>query len=122
MRDTNGTCTADPAGLARRFQALADENRIRVLELLGESELCVCELAEALELSQPLLSFHLRTLREAGLVQARRRGRWAYYSLKSGSIRELEEFTEAIATGGFVSGDERGVRARDRCCRARTAE
>ena len=108
---------SDPAILARSFQALADEKRLRVLELLGGGELCVCELAEALELSQPLLSFHLRTLREAGLVSARRKGRWVHYSLNPAALDELRGMAGALAEGAYESDDELGRRARIRCCR-----
>ena len=111
------TVGTDPATLARSFQALADEKRLRVLELLGGGELCVCELAEALDVSQPLLSFHLRTLREAGLVKARRKGRWVHYSLDRGAIAALGSVAEAVAEGAYESNDETGIRARIRCCR-----
>ncbi len=68
MNTRTSPVTGDPVQLARAFQALADDKRVRVLELLGDGERCVCELAEAIDITQPLLSFHLRTLREAGLV------------------------------------------------------
>jgi len=63
------------------FKALADDTRLRVLKLLGRGELCVCEIAAALEMEQPRLSFHLRILKEAGIVQVRRQERWIIYSL-----------------------------------------
>ncbi len=50
------------------FKALADDTRVRVLKLLGRGELCVCEIAHALDLEQPRLSFHLRILKEAGII------------------------------------------------------
>ena len=109
--------SADPATFARSFQALADEKRLRVLELLGGGELCVCELAEALDLSQPLLSFHLRTLREAGLVSTRRKGRWVHYSLNPEALCELSGMAGALAEGAYESDDEKSRRARIRCCR-----
>ena len=108
---------ADPATLARSFQALADEKRLRVLELLGGGELCVCELAEALDLSQPLLSFHLKTLRQAGLVSTRKKGRWVHYSLNRGALNELRGMAGALAEGVYESDDEKGRKARIRCCR-----
>jgi len=111
---TTTAATGDPALLARAFQALADEKRVRVLELLGEGERCVCELAEALDVSQPLLSFHLRTLREAGLISDRRRGRWVYYSLVRETIAELERAARALAAGTFASGKVRP--GAGRCC------
>nr|NIQ55727.1 winged helix-turn-helix transcriptional regulator [Gemmatimonadota bacterium]NIR38017.1 winged helix-turn-helix transcriptional regulator [Actinomycetota bacterium]NIS32583.1 winged helix-turn-helix transcriptional regulator [Actinomycetota bacterium]NIU65809.1 winged helix-turn-helix transcriptional regulator [Actinomycetota bacterium]NIW29359.1 metalloregulator ArsR/SmtB family transcription factor [Actinomycetota bacterium] len=65
----------------RLFQALADENRLRIVTALLDGERCVCELMERLDLGQSLLSHHLRTLKEAGLVSDRRDGRWVHYSL-----------------------------------------
>lgn len=108
---------SNPARLARIFQALADEKRIRILELLGDGELCVCDLSGALGLSQPLLSFHLRTLREVGLVGARKEGRWMYYSLVRERFEVITETAEALAEGTFESNDEAGEAARERCCR-----
>ncbi|HHJ15844.1 MAG TPA: metalloregulator ArsR/SmtB family transcription factor [Gammaproteobacteria bacterium] len=65
------------------FQMLADTTRLRVLMLLqGRGELCVCELTHALSLSQPKISRHLGQLRESGLVEARRAGRWMYYRIR----------------------------------------
>ncbi|MBT1443974.1 metalloregulator ArsR/SmtB family transcription factor [Shewanella sp. JM162201] len=62
------------------FKALADDTRLRILMLIiGETELCVCELTEALGLSQPKISRHLRLLKDAGLLQDRRQGQWVYY-------------------------------------------
>ena len=113
----SASLSADPATLARSFQALADEKRLRVLELLGGGELCVCELAEALDLSQPLLSFHLRTLREAGLVSTRKKGRWVHYSLNPEALNELRGMAGALAEGVYESDDEKSRRARIRCCR-----
>ena len=63
------------------FKALADETRLRVLKLLGGGEFCVCEIAFALGLEQPRLSFHLRILKEAGIILDRRQERWVLYRL-----------------------------------------
>ncbi len=67
--------------LAVLFKALADGTRLRVLKLLERGELCVCEIAAALALEQPRLSFHLRILKQAGLIVDRRRERWIFYHL-----------------------------------------
>lgn len=75
---------------AQLFHALSDETRLRVLELLREGERCVCDLSEALGAQQSRLSFHLRTLKEAGLVSDRRQGRWIYYAVRSEALDELE--------------------------------
>ena len=82
---------ADPADAKRRakiMKALGDENRQRVLGLLGRREMCVCELMAALELTQPTTSHHLKILEEAGVVAGRREGKWVFYGLRDGRILE----------------------------------
>ena len=63
------------------FKALADETRLRILNLIGHREICVCQIVEALGLGQSKVSRHLAHLRNAGLVSDRREGSWMYYSL-----------------------------------------
>jgi ArsR family transcriptional regulator len=76
--------------LARGFKALADPTRLAIVNrLAGAGEVCVCELVPDFQLSQPTVSHHLRILRDAGLVQARRRGTWAYYRLVPGAVEGL---------------------------------
>jgi ArsR family transcriptional regulator len=64
-------------------QAIADPTRVRILAALLQSELCVCELVDALEISQSTLSSHLQVLRQTGMVRTRKEGRWIYYSLEN---------------------------------------
>ena len=75
---------ADEAGrLAGMFKAVADPARLRLLSIIANhdgGEACVCDLTEPLDLSQPTVSHHLKTLTEAGLVTREKRGRWAYYA------------------------------------------
>ncbi|MDE3104596.1 MAG: winged helix-turn-helix transcriptional regulator [Acidobacteriota bacterium] len=65
--------------LTTLFTALADQTRLRLLHLMQDREVCVCVLAEVLQLSQPKISRHLASLRRSGLVQARRDGKWMHY-------------------------------------------
>jgi len=74
------------------FHALSDPLRVKVLELLRHRELCVCDLCEYLGTSQSKLSFHLKTLKEAGLVRSRQEGRWIYYSLDLPQFVVLEQY------------------------------
>ncbi|BAZ65898.1 MAG: metalloregulator ArsR/SmtB family transcription factor [Pelatocladus maniniholoensis HA4357-MV3] len=74
------------------FHALSEPLRIKVLELLRERELCVCDLCDVLGVSQSKLSFHLKTLKEADLVLSRQEGRWIYYSLNLPQFAVLEEY------------------------------
>jgi ArsR family transcriptional regulator len=76
--------------LAACFKALADPSRVAILSMLScEDEVCVCVLTDQLDLSQPTISHHLRILREAGLVEASRRGTWAYYRLVPAALEAL---------------------------------
>ena len=63
------------------FKALSDETRLRILKLLEHGELCVCDIVASLDIIQPKISFHLGVLKEAGLVQDRRVGKWIHYRL-----------------------------------------
>ncbi len=65
----------------RFFQALGDNTRLRLLNLMGEQEICVCYLVEILAQSQPKISRHLAYLRRAGIVAARREGKWMHYRI-----------------------------------------
>lgn len=63
------------------FRAFSDKTRLRILHMLGGGEVCVCDLVSVLNVPQPKVSRHLRYLRHAGLVQARKDGLWSYYKL-----------------------------------------
>jgi len=90
----------DRATTARRFQALSDPTRLRLLELLAGGERCVCQLTDATGAAQSRLSFHLKALRQAGLLKARRSGRWMYYSVDlegvAGGASYLESLSESM--------------------------
>ena len=76
--------------VAARFKALADPTRVAIINSLSAAEeVCVCNLTETFELSQPTISHHLKILREAGLVESSRRGTWAYYRLVPEAIAAL---------------------------------
>lgn len=68
-----------PFDIVLFFQALGDTTRLRLLNLMGEQEVCVCYLVEVLEQGQPKISRHLAYLRRAGIVTARRDGKWMHY-------------------------------------------
>jgi ArsR family transcriptional regulator, arsenate/arsenite/antimonite-responsive transcriptional repressor len=76
--------------LAGRFKALADPTRVAIVNrLAGAGEVCVCELVREFDLAQPTISHHLKILRNAGLVEPRRRGTWAYYRLVTEAVEAL---------------------------------
>jgi ArsR family transcriptional regulator, arsenate/arsenite/antimonite-responsive transcriptional repressor len=80
-----------PAGTARRFHALSDETRLEIVRLLSGGERCVCDLTDALGAAQSRLSFHLKVLRQAGIVRARREGRWVYYALDAAVLDAMAD-------------------------------
>jgi ArsR family transcriptional regulator len=67
--------------MERFFQALGDNTRLRLLNLMGDQEICVCYFVEILEQGQPKISRHLAYLRRAGIVSARRDGKWMHYHI-----------------------------------------
>ena len=67
--------------IAFLFKALADQTRLRLINLIGDDEVCVCFFAEVLKINQPKISRHLAYLRRAGVVSARREGKWIHYRL-----------------------------------------
>ena len=80
------------AVLAPAFKALGDPVRLQLMSMIAsapDGEICVCELTPAFTLSGPTISHHLKTLREAGLVAAERRGTWVYYRAQPGIMRQL---------------------------------
>ncbi|NJM64515.1 MAG: winged helix-turn-helix transcriptional regulator [Acaryochloris sp. RU_4_1] len=85
-------CSASPELVFAGFHALADPLRTDVLELLRYRELCVGELCESLDINQSKLSFHLKVLKDAELVNTRHEGRWIYYSLNLAQFVVLEQY------------------------------
>jgi len=87
--------------LAPAFKALGDPVRLRLMSMIASApggEICVCDLTPAFTLSGPTISHHLKTLREAGLVAAERRGTWVYYRPQRGVLRQLAALLTVEAT------------------------
>ena len=100
---TASAAVSTPASLigadqARQLlKALADPIRLDVVQALTGGERCVCELTEQLGLAQSRLSFHLRVMRDAGLIEAREQGRWVYYKLCPEAVERLQAWLAEIA-------------------------
>lgn len=76
--------------LATLFKALGDETRLSIVKMLIGKELCVCDIIDAFNMSQPAISHHLKILKHAGMVNDSREGKWIYYSLNPQSLGMLE--------------------------------
>ena len=85
------TATADIQRTARLFHALSDNTRLEIVGMLRDGERCVCELQDELRAAQSRLSFHLKVLKDAGLVTDRKEGRWVYYSLDPDALAEIAD-------------------------------
>src|SRR5438552_18862098 len=83
------TSAVDLSRAAQLFHALSDETRLGVLAMLQHGERCVCDLQDELDAAQSRLSFHLKVLKDAGLVFDRKDGRWVHYSLNPDAFGEL---------------------------------
>ncbi len=119
--------SADPAHIARQFQALSDPTRLSILQSLQGGECCVCDLQSELAAAQSRLSFHLRVLKNAGFVTDRKDGRWSWYQLVPGVFDEVRAALDGLSPSAalqlqvvplgrslpLASGDE--VQA-DGCC------
>jgi ArsR family transcriptional regulator len=104
--------------LERFFQALGDNTRLRLLNLMGEQEICVCYFVEILDQPQPKISRHLAYLRSAGIVSARREGKWMHYRIvmppNVGAARVLRETLECLKTEKTMQADR--ARLSKACC------
>lgn len=105
------TQTATDTGRAiDLFHALSDPTRLTILQRLRFGERCVCDLTDDLDAAQSRLSFHLRVLKEAGLVTDRREGRWMYYTLNPEALAEVSGLVAALAASPSAAERRRG------CC------
>lgn len=83
--------------LARTFHALSDETRLRIVGRLLTGEQCVCDLMETLGAAQSRLSFHMKILKEAGLVTDRRHGKWIHYKIVPETMHEIRKVITHVA-------------------------
>jgi ArsR family transcriptional regulator len=102
--------TTRPTAPAAVFHALSDQIRLDVIDLLVDGERCVCELMDELGMAQSKLSWHLKTLSDAGIISGRREGRWNYYSLNREALDEAREYL------GGVGNRPRRAKRKTACC------
>ena len=105
------------------FHALSDPTRLAALDMLRDGERCVCELQDELDVAQSRLSFHLKVLKDAGLVEDRREGRWAYYTIVPDALEEAHDlvvqFVPKATSGGrklHVMNARGSTGTTGRCC------
>jgi ArsR family transcriptional regulator, arsenate/arsenite/antimonite-responsive transcriptional repressor len=111
------------------FKALSDETRLRILKLLEQGELCVCDIVAAFDTIQPKISFHLASLKAAGLVKDRKEGKWMHYRIDDSDLfkrliilsvmeripgETLKEDTERLKE--FLTNKNKVVPLQGACC------
>src|SRR4051794_36286367 len=100
------------------FAALADATRLRLLNLIGDSEVCVCYFVEVLGVPQPKISRHLAYLRRVGIVDGRREGTWVHYRIHRPDDRDVAEILDGVL--GWLAKDPAMKRDREKlakvCC------
>jgi ArsR family transcriptional regulator len=106
----------DRARAARLFHALSDETRLAALDMLRGGERCVCELQDELGAAQSRLSFHLKVLKDAGLVRDRKDGRWSYYSLVPDTLGVAHDVVRTLATERTNQRSRAGLKVLGNCC------
>lgn len=83
--------------MSQMFKALCDENRIKIVEMLIDGELCAADILKELEVTQPTLSHHMKTLCDAGLVEYRKSGKWVYYRISKTACQIICEWLGRLA-------------------------
>ncbi|MBC7362213.1 MAG: winged helix-turn-helix transcriptional regulator [Candidatus Aminicenantes bacterium] len=96
------------------FKVFSDPKRLRIFLLLLDSELCVCELMDILKVEQSLLSHQLKIMREAGLAETRRRGRWVFYYVPEKRRQELSQLFEAWLKEELIQARKRSKMVKDK--------
>lgn len=103
MQSRQSVFHSESAVIMASFHALSEPLRLSILELLLSQELCVCDICDRLKVSQSKLSFHLKTLKDSGLIRSRQEGRWIYYSLNIVQFAVLEQYLADFRRQAVIS-------------------
>jgi len=93
------------ADYALIFKSLADETRLKIIEMLSNEELCACNILENFKITQPTLSYHMKILCDSGLVNSRREGAWMKYTLNSECLESIKELLNKISEANNTTYD-----------------
>ncbi|WP_142963720.1 ArsR/SmtB family transcription factor [Enterococcus faecalis] len=90
--------------LSKIMKAIAEPNRLQILDMISTGEKCACDILDDFDFTQPTLSHHMKVLIEAGIVTARKEGKWQYYSLVTENIEEFQEVVNQIFKTKYKEG------------------
>lgn len=85
-------------------KALGDSNRLKIVKLLTDGEMCACQLLEAFEINHSTLSHHMKVLSECDLINARKDGKWSYYTLNCVTLTAFREFIDTLNCNNGTGG------------------
>lgn len=86
------------ADSALLFKALADETRLKIIDMLSCGELCACDILKCFNITQPTLSYHMKILSECGIVNADRRGAWMHYTLNAETVKRISDYWNQLSS------------------------
>ena len=92
--------------IAKECKALGDENRVRIIKMLTDGELCACKILDALAITQPTLSHHMKILCDSGLVVSRKEGKWMHYALSREGFAEASACLVAFSSGELPESEK----------------
>ena len=92
----NGGMILDNRKTAIMFKAFCDENRLQILSILQSGEKCACKLLDAMQITQPTLSHHMKVLCDSGVVNGRKEGKWMYYSISEEGLNTVISVVEEL--------------------------
>ena len=92
----NVRCEMKEKQLLQIFKCLSDSSRLKILNYLGEGELCACELLEFLHISQSTLSYHMKIMLQCGLVKVRQVGKWSYYMINQEVFLDFKDYINEL--------------------------
>ena len=100
--DINVRCEMTEEKVVQLFKCLSDSNRLKILNYLGEGELCACELLEDLDISQSTLSYHMKNLLETDLVLVRQVGKWSYYKINKDVFLDFKNYVQNLKYSDLI--------------------
>ena len=80
--------------IVKIFKALGDENRLKILHIIGSQEICACKLLEYLEVGQPTVSYHMKILCDSGIIDSRKNGKWTHYKINEDTIKHTADYIQ----------------------------
>ena len=103
LQKVENTLINSYADYALIFKSLADETRLKIIEMLSNEELCACKILENFKITQPTLSYHMKILCDSGLVNSRREGAWMRYTINAECLESIKELVSKLSEANNIT-------------------